>query len=90
MNCKKQFLLILILVSGFAVYGQKKLNKDTATVNALLAESRSLIGNDSAKAINLAMQAKEMAREINYPQGEAYALKNIGIVYYMVGKYGET
>ena len=81
---------MLVLVSGSAAYGQKKLNKDTATVNALIAESKSLVGTDSAKAISLAMQAKEMASELKYPKGEANALKNIGMVYYMKGKYAET
>ncbi|HMF72335.1 MAG TPA: tetratricopeptide repeat protein, partial [Flavitalea sp.] len=86
----KNLLLILILVSGSAAYAQKKLNKDTATVNALNAESNSLIRGDSAKAINLARQAKEIAKEINYFKGEAMALKNIGMVNYIKGKYVET
>ena len=45
---------------------------------------------DSSKAISLALQAKEIAAEIEYPKGEAYALKNLGLVYYMKGKYAET
>ncbi len=64
--------------------------KDTATVNVLLSESKKLIGSDSAKAIELAMQAKEMAGELKYLKGEAYALKNMGMVYYIRGKYAET
>jgi adenylate cyclase len=86
----KNSLLILILLSGFVAFGQTKPNKDTATVIALLDESKSLIGTDSAKAINLAMQAKQMASELKYSKGEARALKNIGMVYYMKGKYAET
>lgn len=86
MNLKK-ILLILVWVSGSAVYGQKK---DTATVNALIDESKSLIGTDSAKAITLALQARDMASDLDYPKGEAYALKNAGMVYYMKGKYSET
>ncbi|MEJ7828703.1 MAG: adenylate/guanylate cyclase domain-containing protein [Segetibacter sp.] len=84
------FLLSLILLSRFAVYGQSKPGKDTTTVNALLAQSKSLIGSDSAKAHDLAIEANKMAREIHYPQGEAYALKNIGMLYYLKGKYVET
>ena len=53
-------------------------------------KARALIGTDSAKAISLAMQAKEMAGEIEYPKGEAYALKNIGMVYYIKGMYGRN
>ncbi len=86
----KHFLLIAALVSAFAASGQMKQGRDTADVNALLEKSKSLIGSDSAKAIALAMQAKELAGEIDYPKGEAYALKNIGMVYYMKGKYAET
>jgi adenylate cyclase len=89
MNLKK-ILLIFGLVLGFAACAQTKLNKDTATVNALIGESKSLVGTDSTKAVNLALQAKEIANEIKYPKGEAYALKNIGLVYYMKGKYAET
>ena len=59
-------------------------------MNALLERSKSLIGSDSAKAHNLAIEAKKMAREIHYPKGEAYALKNIGMLYYPKGKYVET
>ncbi|HTE27492.1 adenylate/guanylate cyclase domain-containing protein [Flavitalea sp.] len=84
------FFLLVILVSGSASYGQKELNKDTTTVNALNAESKTLVGSDSAKAIGLALQAKEIAHELQYPKGEAMALKNIGMVYYMKGMYAET
>lgn len=86
----KNFLSILILVSGSAAFSQKKLNSDTSTVNALIEESKSLVDSDSAKAIGLAVQAKEMAIELRYPRGEANALKYIGMVYYMRGKYTET
>jgi class 3 adenylate cyclase len=89
MNLKK-ILLILVLMSGSAAFGQKKQEKDTATVNALIAESKSLVGTDSAKAVSLALQAKEIANELKYPKGEAAALKNIGMVYYWKGKYAET
>jgi adenylate cyclase len=83
-------LLILFFVAGFIAKGQSLPVRDTAAVNKLLDDSKSLVGSDSAKAISLALQAKEIAAEIEYPKGEAYALKNIGMVYYMVGKYAET
>ena len=86
MLIKKVFLLLLI-VSSSITYGQKA---DTTTVNALLDESKSLIGSDSAKAISLAQKARKMAEEIDFPKGEAYALKNMGMVYYLKGKYEET
>ena len=82
--------MILVFATGVTAYGQTLPDKDTAAINKLLNDSKSLIGTDSAKAISLAMQAKELAGEIEYPKGEALALKNIGMVYYMKGKYAET
>ncbi|MGK2860429.1 MAG: tetratricopeptide repeat protein [Chitinophagaceae bacterium] len=90
MNRKQPLLWALFLISGFALNGQMNLEKDTSAVNKLLDESRSLVGSDSAKAIKLALQAKEISSEINYGKGEATALKNIGMVYYLRGKYVET
>lgn len=86
----RKLSLILVLLINLAAYGQDLLRKDTAEVNKLLNDSKSLIGTDSAKAIGLAMQAKELSGEIEYPKGEALALKNMGMVYYMTGMYGET
>ena len=83
-------LLMLFLVAGYAANSQLLPDRDTAAVNRLNDESKSLVGSDSSKAISLAMQAKEIAVEIEYPKGEAYALKNLGLVYYMKGKYPET
>jgi len=86
----KNCLLILGLLYGFITFGQSKQSKDTATVNKLLDQSKSLVATDSAKAIGLALQAKQMAADIDYPKGEAYALKNIGLVYYRRGMYVQT
>lgn len=83
-------LLILFLVAGFAANGQASPTRDTAAVNKLNEDSKSLAGSDSTKAISLAMQAKEIAAEIEYPKGEAYALKNLGLVYFYKAKYPET
>lgn len=88
MNIKILFLL-LVLVSGSASYAQK-LNKDTATVDSLISESKQLVGTDSAKAIILASQAKEMAAKLGYAKGEANALKYIGMVYYVKSEYAKT
>ncbi len=90
MSRQINFLLFLILFSCLAAYSQNKPGNDTTTVNALLEQSKSLIGSDSAKAYNLAIEAKKIAGKINYPKGQAYALKNIGMLYYLRGKYAET
>jgi adenylate cyclase len=88
-------LKILLLFSSFltiyaTVIGQQTTAKDTAFINKLLQESKSLIKDDTAKAIRLARQAKELSTKIRFHQGEAYAFKNLGLVYYMQGKYVET
>ncbi len=83
----RKLLLVLALIANIIVHGQAR---DTAFVNKLIDSSKSLIGSDSAQSIDLALQAKEMAADIEYAKGEALALKNIGMVYYMKGMYGET
>lgn len=83
----RKLLLLLPLIASIAVYGQAS---DTITVNKLIDSSKSLIGSDSARSIDIALQAKEMAANIDYVKGEALALKNIGMVYYQRSKYGET
>lgn len=86
----KMALLILLSIAGLTAVAQPSATRDTATVNKLNDDSKSLVQTDSAKAISLAMWAKEIAAEIDYPKGEAYALKNLGLVYYMKGMYPET
>jgi class 3 adenylate cyclase/Tfp pilus assembly protein PilF len=87
MNLKNS-ILIWGLALGFAAFGQG--GRDTATVNKLLGDSKGFIGSDSAKAIDLALKAKALANDLNYPKGEANALKNIGMVYYRRGLYVQT
>ncbi len=72
---KKKLLLLLLLVSCFTVFAQTKLSNDTTTVNSLLDESKKLVGSDSAKAVGLALQAKELAIKLNFPKGEANSTK---------------
>ena len=86
MNLRACFL-VLALASCCTAYAQRS---DTAAVIKLLDKSKSLIGSDSAKALNLAGQAKKMSSDLGYSRGEAYALKNIGLVYYMRGMYVQT
>jgi class 3 adenylate cyclase len=90
MNRQINFLLFLILLSCFTTYSQSKTGRDSTTVDALVEQSKSLIGIDSAKSHNLALEAIKMAGELSYPKGEAYALKNIGMLHYQKGQYVET
>jgi class 3 adenylate cyclase len=80
-------LLALLLCISLNALAQKQ---DTAYVNNLLQQSKSFFGTEPDKAIALAQQAREIAKKIKYPKGEATALKNIGIVYYMQQKHYET
>lgn len=64
--------------------------KDTTKVNLLLEMSTQYISSDQTKAIDYATQAKELAEKSNFPKGTAYAYKNIGLAYYMQGKYTEV
>lgn len=83
----KAIILVLPLFVCLKTTAQKK---DTAYVNKLLQESKLLLGSDSAKAVAISQQAIEISKEIGYQKGEATALKNIGIVYYLRQHYLET
>jgi class 3 adenylate cyclase len=95
---KKQKLSFLVLLISLAIniYSQPQVNAkdekkiDTASVNGLLQQSKDLLKENIVKAISVAKQAGEMADEINYPQGKALALKNMGIGYFRQGNYLET
>jgi adenylate cyclase len=84
------FSILLFLLISLTSIAQNRSQEDTALVNKLLQESKTLFKNDPKKATQLAEQALGISRRINFPKGEALALKNIGIVYYMQAKYIET
>jgi adenylate cyclase len=81
---------IILSAFVFACLNTNAQKKDTAYVNKLLQEIRSLLGADSAKAVLLSQQVIDVSREIGYKKGEATALKNIGIVNYLRQHYLET
>jgi adenylate cyclase len=86
----RMFLVIFLFVASLVAAGQPSPKRDTTTVNKLLEESKSLVRTDFSKAISLAIQAREMANDLEYPKGEAYALKNMGLVYYTRAQYKEA
>ena len=88
MKWTKHLFLFFGLVACLNGFSQAE--KDTTFVNDLLQKSKTLTNDDPAKAISLAEQALQISKEINFLKGQAYALKNIGIVYYLQGKYIET
>src|SRR3954469_4103427 len=90
MNLRTFLLLLIFFVVNNLVLAEPEKEKDTAYINKILQESKSHVQDDTAKAISLAKQAKEVSSKIHYPKGEAYAFKNLGLVYYTQGKYVET
>ena len=93
---RKELLFSLILfftaVHGFAQFDPANdlIAGDTSKVNILLQQSKEQFTDNPANAIDLAMQAKALAEKINFFNGQANALKNIGMGYYLQGKYLET
>ena len=64
--------------------------KDTARVNLLLALSTRVFRFRPDEAIAYSREAIELSKELEFRKGEAYALKNIGLAYYIKGDYTEV
>ena len=87
-------LLVLFIALAMNSYAQPNINNiqdekeiDTASVNRINKEARDLLGTDVDQGISRAKLANDMADEINYPQGKALALKNIGLGYHRKGEF---
>ena len=63
---------------------------DTSKVNILLQLSNGYISSSQEQAIRFGSQARDLAQKLNFKSGKAFALKNIGMVYYNQAKYLET
>ena len=66
------------------------LQEDTSKVDALLDLSANIFRTQPDSAIIYANQAKTLAEQINYPKGLGYALKNIGLAYYVKSDFVEV
>jgi class 3 adenylate cyclase/Tfp pilus assembly protein PilF len=86
----KFVLLILFSAISLGCPAQPACKEDTAYVNRLLQQSKSHFNDDPATAIGLAEQAQNISKRIQFPKGEAYALKNLGLINQVQGKYLET
>lgn len=98
----KSFILLLVTVllpfyAGAQVSESDSIQKlvntanaDTNKVNLLLALSKSKFNSAPEQAIIHGAEADSLARKLKYLKGAALALKNVGIVYYMQGKYVEA
>jgi adenylate cyclase len=89
---KKHLLFVLSVFVTTALFGQegKYSLADSIKVNALLDSSKRYINTQPDSALAIANEARELSREINFPKGEALALKNIGFVYYYRNKFVQT
>ncbi len=88
---KKNVVFIIFSLTILSTFSQEASNRlftkeDTSRVNRLLSVSTSKFKIAPDSAIVYALQAKELAQSINFSEGVAYALKNIGIAYYHQAK----
>jgi class 3 adenylate cyclase len=95
MKNKKVSLIAMLIGLAATTFSQEvkpgpEATSDTAAVNKLIRESKDQFSKDPNKAIEIAHQAKDLADKIDFKQGAAYALKNVGIGYYVQAKYVET
>ena len=95
MNYKKIFVFLYLFCISLDGLTQTDAEtntflRDTMKINALLKESKAYFTDSPARAIALSTEAKTLAEKINFRQGQAYALKHIGITYYFQGKYPEA
>jgi class 3 adenylate cyclase len=60
---------------------------DTQKVNVLNALSKSFFNSNPDTSVLIAMTSKKLADHVNYKNGLALALKNMGIGYYLNGRY---
>lgn len=99
-NMKRLLLLIIFMWFKLSLYAQiTKLDsvqaqlatvKDTVKVNLLLDLSKAYLGKDREKVIYFSRQAQKLAQKHRFARGEAYALKNMGLVYFVEGNYAEV
>jgi class 3 adenylate cyclase len=90
MNIMKYIQLYVMAVAMAIVTPVFSQTEDTAFVNNLLQQSKPFLGSDSAKAMLLSLQARDISKRLSYAKGEATALKNIGLVYYLRQHYLEA
>lgn len=91
------FLLLIALPclsQSASIEAHKKVliesKEDSNKVNALLALSNEHRSSNPTRAVQYAMEAKNLSEKINYLPGLAYSYKGLGLVYVMQGKYIET
>ena len=94
---KIPYYFILLLLSTQSIAQSSKIDSIkkvisgqsvvTEKVNSLLSLSREFYSISPEEAINYATTARDLAQKAQYKNGLAYAYKNLGIAYYMLGNY---
>jgi adenylate cyclase len=83
----KTCLLSCFLLLALSAKAEKK---DTAYVNLLLAQSKTYLGTNPDSATLLADQARKLANQLGFTVGEAYAYKNLGLVFYFKSEFRQA
>jgi serine phosphatase RsbU (regulator of sigma subunit)/Tfp pilus assembly protein PilF len=94
-------LFLFLLCTGITINAQNNqvdslktllnnLGEDITKVNTLNAIANGLYRADPDEAIRYSSRARNLAVELNYPEGEALANKNIGLGFYMQGEFSEA
>ena len=88
MRLKSTILILCSVIASNWSIAQKsseenQIKEDTASVNFLLQKSKTSLSTSPDSAILLAVKAKELSEKLNYTQGKALALKNIGLGYWV-------
>src|SRR5688500_11234660 len=65
-------------------------NEDTATVNSLILQGKKHFGDSPEIAFAMLARAQEQSEQIGYLQGQANALKTMGVGYFNQGKFMEA
>lgn len=88
------FLFLKIGLAGTMVpearITQIDFKDDTIRVNNLILASKNELNTDPRKAVGYGEQAYNLAKKIGFMAGSAYALKNIGSAYYILGDFNHS
>ncbi|MBK9732665.1 MAG: tetratricopeptide repeat protein [Chitinophagaceae bacterium] len=93
------FFLLFFVAAYSAAYGAERdsliklinaAKDDSNKVKLLNTLSKSLFDANPDSSVTIALASKKLAEEINYKTGLGLALKNMGIGYYLQGKYVEA
>lgn len=97
---KLNLIVVFIFIASTNGWGQSKADSllqqlekatiDSVRMTLLLDLSKSLYNTQPEKAIEYAQQAKDLAIKLDRKVVVGYALKNIGLAYYVQGNYAEV